>query len=257
MPLFLPVILISYIANNRRAAFIAMAIVLIVFAITIYRSSRTKFWIIVPPIVLIGTLYMIAFWNGGGPIGAPAQAIRSIFGQADERDASSNLYRIYENINIMHTINTSPWLGVGFGQKFHVLISMADISVFPWWEYITHNSVLWIWMKLGVGGFFSLLMMISMAVAMGARALWRMPSDDMAVAALTAVGYIIMHFVFAYVDMSWDGPNMVMVATMMGVISCIIPIVMSQPEQRKKRWVWARLPQPEPGLMPVRREIIP
>jgi hypothetical protein len=251
MPFFLPFVLLSYAANNRRASFIAMAIALLIFAFVLYRFDRKRFWLIVPFCALFSMAYIGVFWNSSGAIGAPAKAIRSVIGQPDPRDASSNVYRLQENINILFTIKSSPIFGVGFGQKFFILVPMADISFFEWWQYITHNSILWIWLKTGVGGFISMLVMIGLSIAAGARTLWRMPNNDMAVAALMALTYIVMHFVYAYVDMSWDAPNMVMVATSIGLIICLIPIVSQESPPPSKRWPWQRDPEPTPRLRPL------
>lgn len=237
----LPIVLIAYIANNRRASFITMALAIVVIAFIMYRLNRRQFWWVAPPLAAIGLVYLLVFWNSSGALGAPAKAIKSVIGEADVRDASSNVYRLFENTNIMFTIKTSPLFGVGFGQKFYVLVPMADISSFVWWEYITHNSILWIWMKTGIGGFLSMLWMVGMAIATGTRTLWQMPRNELGMAATLAVCYVMMHFVFAYVDMSWDAQNMVLVGTMMGLISCLLPIAARQPEPQLQRWPWSPL----------------
>ena len=61
-----------------------------------------------------------------------------------------------ENNNLEFTIHQKPLTGVGFGNKFFVIIPMADISFFTWWQYFPHNSVIWIWLKTGVGGFIAM-----------------------------------------------------------------------------------------------------
>jgi len=248
MSLLLPFVFFAFIANNRRASFICLAIALVIVAFALYRFDRKKFWLIIPVVSVIAVMYIGVFWNAGGAIGAPAKAIRSVIGQPDPRDAASNVYRDLENINILSTIKASPLFGVGFGQKFYIQIPMPDISFFAWWQYITHNSVLWIWMKMGLGGFVSLLMMFGMAIAQGTQTLWRMPGNELGVAALLALCYTVVHFIYAYVDMSWDGPNMVMVGLMMGLIICL-PLIANQPEPvQPKRWPWQLDAQPVPEL---------
>jgi hypothetical protein len=54
----------------------------------------------------------------------------------------------------------------------------------------------------------------------GLRALFRIQDPTMRAVVLTAVLYLMMHFMFAYVDMSWDTQSMVYIGTMMGIISC-------------------------------------
>jgi hypothetical protein len=257
MSLLLPFVLLAFVANNRRASFICLALALVIVAFALYRFDRKKFWLIIPVVSVMAVMYIIIFWNAGGAIGAPAKALRSVIGQPDPRDAASNVYRDLENINILFTIKSSPLFGVGFGQKFYILIPMPDISFFAWWQYITHNSVLWIWMKMGLGGFLSLLIMIGMAITQGTHVLWRMPGNELGVAALLALCYTIVHFTYAYVDMSWDGPNMVMVGLMFGLIICL-PSIADQPEpMQPKRWPWQPDAQPLPELRVSRTNGLP
>ena len=46
---------------------------------------------------------------------------------------------------------------------------MPDISFFEFWEYIPHNNVLWIWIKIGFFGFVAMLFMFGRGVQLGAR----------------------------------------------------------------------------------------
>jgi hypothetical protein len=43
--------------------------------------------------------------------------------------------------------------------------------------------------------------------------------------ALTAVLYIVMHFIYAYVDISWDAQSMLYVGAMAGVIASLERLV--------------------------------
>ena len=128
---------------------------------------------------------------------------------------------------------------------------MPDISFFAWWEYITHNSILWIWMKAGVGGFFSLIFLIAMTMMTGARAMLRMPGGDLSAITLMALCYVAMHFVYAYVDISWDPQSMILVGTMMGLLNSLERIVAVPIAPVPARWPWQRAPEPPPGLRPL------
>ena len=221
LPLLIPPVLITYLVTQRRAAFVALALAIVFLLIALYFERRYLFWLIIPPLAVAGTLYLMAFWNAGGVLGGPAQAIKTIIApdQLSQTDQSSNYYRFLENTNISFTIHNAPLLGIGFGHKFHVTVPLPDISMFVWYEYITHNSVLWIWIKMGVGGFFSLLYLLGMSIVSGGRAVRRIPAGDTRLIALAATLYLIMHFVFAYVDMAWDGQSMIYGGAMSGVIN--------------------------------------
>jgi len=141
-------------------------------------------------------------------------------------------------VNTKFTIQQRPLTGVGFGNKFYIIVPMPDISFFVWWEYITHNSILWIWMQAGVGAFISMLILVGMAVIVGVRALWRMPGGDLSAFALMATLYIVMHFIYAYVDISWEAQSMIYVGTMMGLINGIERIVAQPVPSPVRRWPW-------------------
>jgi hypothetical protein len=221
LPLMLPVIAIVYIAAQRRSAFLSLAVALAFMFIILYKENFRLFWLIVPPIGVMAILYLGVFWNSSGAIGLPAQAVKAIVApaQASAADRSSDLYRLIENANINFTIHARPLTGVGFGNKFFMIIPLPDISFFEFWEYITHNSIMWIWMKSGIGGFVTMIFMVGMAIMTGVRVLWNLPADDMSAIVLVSVLYIVMHFLYAYVDMSWDPQSMMYVGAAMGIIN--------------------------------------
>lgn len=221
LPLLLPIVLISYFANQRRASFITLAVAIIIISFVLYHIRRKTFWFIIPAIFILSIIYTGLFWNSTSSLGMPARAIRSVISpQRGGRDDSSNIYRVIENINSKFTITQHPFTGVGFGNKFYIIAPMPDISFFEWWQYITHNSILWIWMQTGVFGFISMLMLIGLSIIVGTRSMWNNSDGDLRAIVFTATLYIIMHFVYAYVDMSWEAQSMIYVGSMMGIINC-------------------------------------
>lgn len=246
-----PFVLLTFASNQRRASYISLILALALVAVALFKENRRLFFAIIPPIALLGVVYLGVFWNSSGSIAQPARAVRSVIAPVkDGRDDRSNVYRDIENLNTEFTIHQMPLTGVGFGQKFYMVVPLPDISFFVWYEYITHNSIMWIWMKTGGGGFFTMVFLVGMALMTGARAVWRMPGGDMAAIALTATLYLVMHFVYAYVDMSWETQSMIYVGAMMGVIGSMERIVGVPVPVRRKRWPWQPEPVPEPGLVP-------
>jgi hypothetical protein len=252
LPLFAPFVGLTYLATQRRAAFVAIAIALMLMAIVLYRYNRRLFWTIAPPAAVMALLYLAVFWNHSGALGIPARGIKSVLApDTSSEEYSSNIYRVLENINISFTIHQSPLFGVGFGNKFFVIVPMADISFFDWWEYITHNSILWVWMKAGLLGFLALLFLIGAMIVVGTQAFNRMPGGDLKATALTLVLYIIMHFVYAYVDMSWDTQSMIYVGTAAGLLGGLEWIAAQPVPQRPLRWRWQKPRPAEPVIEPL------
>ena len=128
---------------------------------------------------------------------------------------------------------------------------MPDISFFEWWEYFPHNSIMWIWLKMGVGGFFAMIFLVGYAIMTGVRAAWRMPGGDLSASALTATLYLIMHFIFAYADISWDAQSMLYVGMMMGIIGSIEHVTSKPVAIPPKRWYWQKDPEPIASLQPI------
>lgn len=249
----IPPVFITYLVTQRRASYVALIIALVFMAIILYKENQKVFWALVPATAFFGLAYIGVFWNTTGPLGMPAQAVKSVIAQdqADLKDQRSNLYREIENVNTEFTIRQMPLTGVGFGNKFFILVPLPDISFFEWWEYITHNSVLWIWMKTGVGGFFSMIFLIGTAVMLGVRVVWRMPGGELSAIALTMLLYVIMHFIYAYVDMSWEAQSMVYVGTAMGILNCMEHIVAKPIPTGFKRWPWSPEPIAAPEILPL------
>jgi O-antigen ligase len=165
------------------------------------------------------------------------------------RDEASNEYRVVENVNTNFTIHQKALTGVGFGQKFFVIVPLPDISFFVWYEYITHNSIMWVWMQTGFFGFMSLLIMVGSTIMIGFHAYDRMPPGDEKAIGLTALLYVVMHFVYAYVDMSWENQSMILVGASIGIIGSL-QWVMSRPiPAPRRRYRWQTLQPVQPVLL--------
>jgi O-antigen ligase len=203
-----------FVIAERRAAAIALMIGVLAVAVLIYpRRRAAAVWFTLFAVV-IGGLYTAAFWNSTGSIGFGAQAIKSVIapGQLSAEDQSSDLYRQIEAYDLWYTIRSNELFGVGFGQKFLRPVALPDISFFVFWEYLPHNSILWIWMKMGVGGFMSMLFLIARTIHRGVRSAMRIQSLDLTSVVIASVVYVVMYTVYCYVDIGWDVRSTVFLA---------------------------------------------
>lgn len=253
LPLMLPVVLLAFMATQRRAAFLALAVACLLLAYVLFKERPYAFWLIMPPLALLGVAYIAAYWNAGGALGKPAQAVKSIVapGDLNLRDQLSNVYRVLENINVRQTIRAAPLTGFGFGHPFLLVLPLPDISFFKYWQYLPHNSILWIWIKMGVGGFVAMLYLVGMAIMTSVRTWWQMPRNELSAIALTATLYLVMHFLYAYVDISWDIQSMLYVGAMMGVANSLKRVAARPVPLPQKRWRWQREPEPAPEIRPL------
>jgi O-antigen ligase len=99
----------------------------------------------------------------------PANAIRSAF-DPTKRDASSDLYRVIENANLGIDIRADTPLGTGFGKQIATPIHLVDISnIDPFIVYEPHNTILYIWLRLGFPGAIAFWWMIGAATIAACR----------------------------------------------------------------------------------------
>lgn len=212
-----------YLVSERRAAIIALAAAGLVGAIRLYWNHRRTFWRVMPPITVLFIGYLGAFWNAQGVAGFPAQSVKSVIApdQLSASDQASDAYRYLENVNLLSTIKARPIAGLGFGHKFFRPVSLPDISVFEFWEYIPHNSILYIWMKLGVFGFVAMLWFFARSVRTGAAALNVDRAPKQTVVLVTFVTFVLGFAIFAYVDMAWTPRTMIFLGIALGVIDAV------------------------------------
>jgi hypothetical protein len=223
LPIIAMPVVLAYLYSQRRAAIVALiAAVLVLFAV-LYRTNRRVFLRLAPAVLVLGGLYTAAFWNSSGSLGFPAQAVKSVIAPSSlsARDQSSDYYRVVETTDILYTIRSSPLTGIGFGQKFYRPIALPGISSFLLSDYMSHNSILWIWMKAGIGGFLAMLYLFGTVMRVGARTALASSDGDDAAITLTSVAFVLMYAVFTYVDIAWDAKSMVFLAVAMAQIASV------------------------------------
>lgn len=197
-----------YFNSQRRAAFVALGMAAILVGMMLFWRNRQRFFKVVPVVAVLFGAYLGLFWNQhSDALGFPAQAVKSVIAPGDisQADQSSNNYRVVENYNLVETIRSAPVTGIGFGRPFLRPIPLPDISFTPFWEYIPHNSLLYLWTATGVGGILSLLYLTAGALSRGIVALRRsVGSAADQIVLLASVAYIGMFLAFSYADISWD-----------------------------------------------------
>ena len=114
------------------------------------------------------------------------------------------MYREFERYDLWYTIRSDPLRGLGFGRQFYQPITLPDISFFVFWQYLPHNSILWVWIKTGFLGFVAMLYLFARTVQRGAITVARVTDPNHLAFSIAALGYVIMYIVFAYVDIAWD-----------------------------------------------------
>jgi hypothetical protein len=225
LPIMAIPVVIVYVLSQRRAAIVALVGGLVIAFAVLNWTNRKLFWKITPVVVVLLVGYVGAFWNSTGTAGFPAQAIKSVVApdSVSERNQGSDQYRKIENLDVVFTIKASPVLGLGFGQRFYKPYPLPAISSFLLEDFKPHNSILWIWIKAGIGGFIAMLFLFGSSLRDGARSILEAAKQDNTYAAFTmmSVAYVLMVAIFSYVDIAWDPQNMVMLAFLLGQIGSV------------------------------------
>ena len=213
----LPVVLLANLANSRRTAWAILALGLVTLVVIAYATlpHRRSLLRRLGVGLLIGSaLYLPAFWSNDSTIGQPAHALHSAV-KPDPRDLSSDTYRVQENANLEFNIRQSHNLGVGFGVPIDYALPIVNIqNIDPMIIYVPHNSVLYIWMRLGIVGEVAFLMMIAAAI-LRAVELARVGDQELALFGVLTVCAVVAYLVQGYNDM---GFTWFRIALFMGIL---------------------------------------
>ena len=227
----IPCVWMFVLAQRRAAAVALIAGVLALVAVMYQRRRWATLWFAVVGVVF-GALYTAAFWNSTEGVGFGAAAVKTVIapGQLSLEDQNSDLYRQIEAYDIWYTIRSNELFGVGFGQQFLRPWQLPDISFFVFWQYLPHNSVLWIWMKTGIGGFISMLYLMARTIHHGVRSAVRIQSHDLTSVVIGSVIYVVMYMVYCYVDIGWDIRSTVFLAITMAICADLVNVIEPPPE---------------------------
>lgn len=221
-----PFLLLQIVANQRRAAFISLAIGLIVAGVMLLSDQRIRANVIRISIVFAVLLagYVAVFWNATGPAAEPVYLVRSLLSRSDSADGASNDWRAMERVNIEETIDRSPLLGIGFGRQYRFWIEepSLDPTGFTYWRFVSHNVIYWLWMKLGVIGFAAFWYLLGSVVLLGTLTFRRLVDPNLRALVLMVVALVAMQATFSYGDIGLaSGRNMVLLGALFGVLATI------------------------------------
>lgn len=221
----LPCLLLALVANNRRADYVALMLgILVVWALVILvkPASRRVLITTLAICLLLGGVYVLAFQKSSGALGQPARAVISVFNPsaADERDAASNAYRVVENYDLKFTESQSPILGFGFGKPFLQPVALPNVlDLDPYYLFIPHNNVLWVWMRLGPLGFGALWYLFGSAIVAGCMIARRLRNPQLQFFAIFTIALVVMEVILAYGDYQFFFyRNMIYVGIALGVL---------------------------------------
>ena len=216
-----PIILISLVANNRRADYVAFLVgILVAWALIFAIKPHMRKSLVVGLLVsalLLGA-YVAVFYKSQGGIGSPAHAIVSVF-HPDPTEAASNLYRDYEDFDLKYTLKLNP-MGLGFGKPFLEPELLPNLSAEdPVYNYIPHNTIYWVLMRLGPIGYIALWYLFGTIIVRGVIIARQLKDKYMQLIAIYVVCMVVIEIMVAFADYQLSFyRNVIYIGILVGVL---------------------------------------
>lgn len=221
--LFTPLVL-GFFAGQRRAAYAGLFISLIAFVILLNRNERMILLKASFPFFIFSIIYCAVFWNSNSKLASPVKLVKSGFTTNKKEDGErylSNLYRKFERYDLAVTFKMSPVIGIGFGKKYQLPISLPAIP-FPLRDYIPHDEILWILIKTGAVGFFIFWLFFDSLLFHGSALSKRTRDPYLRSICIVIVIAIINQMVVSYYDLQLTYyRNMIVLGTLCGLLPAI------------------------------------
>ena len=229
----LPIIGSVELLTQRRVAFIALAGgVAAMGALLAYVEPRRTSLLFGAAFVAL-LFYGVIAWDQQGLLAQPIRAVRSAFDPSslNARDLSSNWWRELENTNIAYTLKQLPLTGVGLGQQYFFLREPPQLTNFVYWRYMTHDAVLWVWLKAGILGFMAFWTWVAGSAIIGARLFRALPTPDLKLIAAVPVVLVVIQVIFSSVDLGLTySRNMIVLGVALGFTAYLAQVAAkSQP----------------------------
>jgi hypothetical protein len=200
---------------RRRAGLVGTEAALLTLGLFLLVKDYRRFLVVAPVVLILSAAYLSVYWNSSKSVGEPARAFRTVFDPqtTDSRDRASDEYRRVEKLNIWANIQANPVTGIGFGVPYAKPYPVWDLSgSWPFWDYIPHNTILWLWMKAGVVAFTAFWFMLGVAVVR-VFAVCRATNDRFLVATAAGLGsFLTMLVLFSYVDLGLTNARLLILA---------------------------------------------
>lgn len=221
--LALPTCMFSNLENQRRAGIASFVIAFVPMLPLLYimlQRRRTQIVAFSIGFVIFSAAYLPVAWNSEGAWALPARSIRSQF-SPDMRDAGSDNYRMTEDLDLKYTRDTSPFIGIGYGKPFIQIYQLPHVASY-FQNYLPHNSILWVWMRLGHFGFFAFIMLFACILIKGVQTLKEVKDSLLQLAGILAILLSLMLFVFAKYDLALvNSRTMALLGLYLGVLGVL------------------------------------
>lgn len=231
-----PIIITAELVAYRRVGLIALAVTLVAITVLALINHPRRGIVLASLMSLAVVAYGLIFWESTGPAAEPIRALRSVFDTSNTSlaDQSSNAWRAIENNNIAHTVRQLPLTGVGVGQPYLFQQEPSPLFGFLYWRYITHNAVLWLWLKAGPIGAFALWLLVARAVLLSSTLYARLRQPELRWVSTLPIALVVSQIVFSSVDLGLTySRTMIVLGTSLGMSSFLAEryLARSEPDE--------------------------
>lgn len=205
-----PLLIAGMIANDRRLAWVELAIGLVPLPLmnpqNWFSRHLRRTLILMSPVLL---LYVGVGWFSASRVFGPVKMIRSVVSstRSDGSIDRSTLFRDVENFNLIFTFQAHPFLGSGFGHPFQAAVANDDMSAFKDYPFLPHNSLLGLMGFCGGLGVMGLFTPLIVALYFGARGQFMASSPELAAASAVAIGNIGAYLMHVWGDIGFTEPT--------------------------------------------------
>jgi O-Antigen ligase len=228
----LPLVLVTELITQRRVGFIALGGALVVVGLLLASARPRRTMVLFASAAAIFVVYALLSWDQQGLLAQPIRALRGAFDPSSlsARDLSSNWWRDIEETNIAYTLRQLPLTGVGLGQEYLFVREPPALTNFIYWRYMTHDAVLWVWLKAGILGFVAFWALVAQTGIVGARLFRALPSVDLKLIALVPAALIVIQVLFSVVDLGLTySRNMIVLGVALGLTAYLTKRVADMP----------------------------
>lgn len=227
----IPFLLAFYVAQ-RRAAYASFMVSFSTFVLLLPVLIRWKFLKVIFPVFVSLIIYGAVFWNSNSTIARPVQMIKSGIEkpsiETNMDDYYSNLYREIENYNLATTVRHNSVIGIGFGKRYEQPLPLVDIP-YPLRDYIPHNQIFWIFVKMGAVGFFAFWFFFNSVAAKGVQIFSQLDDPYLKAVTLFIVTAIINQMVVSFFDLQLTYyRNMIYLGCLIGLLPVIEGIILNK-----------------------------
>lgn len=227
----------AFYVGQRRAAYASFMVSFSTFMVLLPGIIRWKFLKVMFPMFVGLCIYSAIFWNSDSLLARPVQTIKSGIVkpemQANIDDYYSNLYRENENYNLAATFKNHPIFGIGFGNKYDQPIPLVAIP-YPLRDYIPHNEIFWVIVKMGTVGFLAFWFFFNSVAAKAVQIFSKLNDPYLKAVTLFVIIAIINQMVVSYFDLQLTYyRNMVYLGCLLGLLPALEDASLSSLNQKK------------------------